>query len=210
MSDGFDEVYVDTRRQLRGVAESLIAGPQYRTAGTIRLAVRPDGFAGVAIPLAVHGAELVWPNGAAALAGPVNTIADAAGVDAGPPNGVYDIVDPLPTDAVLDIDAVAAHWLHRTHYAGGHAIKNVLPDQHPVLWPEHFDVAATADEVNYGVSAGDDYHPTPYAYVGPWTARTGPFWNAPFGALYPLDPAHDVDALTAHIADFFEQGRRQS
>ena len=29
MSDGFDEVYVDTRRQLRGVAESLIAGPQY-------------------------------------------------------------------------------------------------------------------------------------------------------------------------------------
>ena len=27
MADGFDEVYVDTRRQLRGVAESLIAGP---------------------------------------------------------------------------------------------------------------------------------------------------------------------------------------
>ena len=47
MSDGFDEVYVDTRRQLRGVAESLIAGPQYRAAGTIRPAVRPDGFAGV-------------------------------------------------------------------------------------------------------------------------------------------------------------------
>ena len=43
MSDGFDEVYVDTRRQLRGVAESLIAGPQYRAAGTIRPAVRPDG-----------------------------------------------------------------------------------------------------------------------------------------------------------------------
>ena len=60
MSDGFDEVYVDTRRQLRGVAESLIAGPQYRASGTIRLAVRPDGFAGVAHPdLAVHGTELV-------------------------------------------------------------------------------------------------------------------------------------------------------
>ena len=27
MADGFDDVYVDTRRQLRGVAESLIAGP---------------------------------------------------------------------------------------------------------------------------------------------------------------------------------------
>ena len=53
MSDGFDEVYVDTRRQLRGVAESLIAGPQYRASGTIRLAGRPNGFAGVALPLSV-------------------------------------------------------------------------------------------------------------------------------------------------------------
>ena len=39
-----------------------------------------------------------------------------------------------------------------------------------------------------GVSAGDDYYPTPYAYVGPWTQRTGPFWNAPFGALYRSIP----------------------
>ncbi len=134
MSDGFDEVYVDTRRQLRGAAESLIAGPQYRATGTIRLAVRPDGFPGVAIPLTVHGTELTWPNSAAALAGPVDTLADAA---------------------------------------------------------------------------GDDYHPTPYAYVGPWTQRTGPFWNAPFGALYPLDPAYDVDALTSHITEFFQRGRRE-
>jgi hypothetical protein len=37
MADGFDDVYVDTRRQLRGVAESLIAGPQ-RRALTSRIA----------------------------------------------------------------------------------------------------------------------------------------------------------------------------
>jgi hypothetical protein len=209
MSDGFDEVYVDTRRQLRGVAESLIAGPQYRASGTVRLAVRPDGFAGVALPLSVHGTELVWPGGAAPLAGPVDALAAAAGVEAAPPEGVYEIVDPLPTDAVLRLDAAAADWVHRSHYAGGHAIKKVLPEAHPVLWPEHFDVAATEDEVNYGVSAGDDDHPTPYAYVGPWAQRTGPFWNAPFGALCPLEPAHDVDALTSHIADFFQRGRRE-
>jgi hypothetical protein len=204
-----DETYVRTRRQLRGVAESLIAGPQYRAAGTIRLAVRPDGFAGVAIPLAVHGTDLVLPNDAVALAAPLNVIAEIAGIDAGPPDGVYEIVDPLPPDAVIKLDAAAAEWIHRSHYAGGHALKHVLPDCHPVLWPEHFDVAATQDEANYGVSAGDDYHPTPYAYVGPWTTRTGPFWNAPFGALYPLNPAHDVDALTSRIADFFERGRRE-
>jgi hypothetical protein len=207
MSDGFDEVYVDTRRQLRGVAESLIAGPQYRAAGTIRLAVRPDGFAGVAVPLAVHGTQLELPNQAVSLSGPLRVIAESAGVDAGPPDGVYDIVDPLSPDADLKLDPAAADWIHRSHYAGGHAIKNVLPDQHPVLWPEHFDVAATDDEVAYGVSAGDDYHPTPYAYIGPWTQRSGPFWNAPFGALYPLDPAHDVDALASHIIEFFQQGR---
>ena len=140
MADGFDGVYVDTRRQLRGVAESLIAGPQYRASGTIRLAVRPDGFTGVSIPIAVHGTELVLPDGSVALDGPVSEI--AAGLDSGPPDGVYDVVDPLPADAVLSLDAAAAEWIHRSHYAGGHAIKNVLPEQHPVLWPEHFDVAA--------------------------------------------------------------------
>ena len=207
MSDGFDEVYADTRRQLRGVAESLIAGPQHRASGTIRLAVRPGGFAGVALPLEVRGTDFVSLNGSVPLVGPVSAI--AADLDPGPPDGVYVIVDPLPADAVLDLDVAATEWIHRSHYAGGHAIKNVLPDQHPVLWPEHFDVAATEDEVNYGVSAGDDYHRTPYAYVGPWTQRTGPFWNAPFGALYPLNPAHDVDELASHISDFFERGRRE-
>jgi hypothetical protein len=204
-----EETYVATRRQLRGVAESLIAGPQYRAAGTIRLAVRPDGFAGVAIALAVRGAELILPNDAVPLAGSLADVADVAGVDIGPPDGVYDVVDPLPIDANLKIDASDADWIHRSHYAGGHALKQLLPECHPVLWPEHFDVAATDDEVNYGVSAGDDNHPTPYAYVGPWTKPSGPFWNAPFGALYPLNPAHDVDALTSRIADFFERGRRE-
>lgn len=202
--------YVATRRQLRGVAESLIAGPQYRAAGTIRLAVRPDGFTGVALPIAVHGTALVWQQGSAALAGPVGALATAAGVTAGPPDGVYDVVDPLAADAVLDIDPAAADRLYRSLYAGGFAIKHVLSEQHPVLWPEHFDVAVTEDEVNYGVSAGDDHHPTPYAYVGPWTARRGPFWNAPFGALLALDPADDVDELARRVADFFSEGRARA
>jgi hypothetical protein len=204
-----EETYADTRRQLRGVAESLIAGPQYRSAGTVRLAVRPDGFAGVAIPFAVRGTELILPNDAVPLAGSLAEVAAMAGVDVGPPDGAYDLVDPLPLDANLKIDARAADWLYRSHYAGGHAIKNVLPEAHPVLWPEHFDVAATEGEANYGVSAGDDYHPTPYAYLGPRSARTGPFWNAPFGALHPLAAAHDVDALTTQITEFFQLGRRE-
>ncbi len=207
MADGFDDVYVDTRRQLRGVAESLIAGPQHRASGTIRLAVRPDGFTGVSIPIAVHGTDLVFPTGSVPLVGPVSMIAAEADIAPGPPEGVYDIVDPLAPDAVLDLDAAAVEWIYRSHYAGGYALKQVLPEQHPVLWPEHFDVAATEDEVNYGVSAGDDYHALPYAYVAPWTPRTGSFWNAPFGAVRALDPGHDVDELAADIVAFLTEGR---
>jgi hypothetical protein len=127
----------------------------------------------------------------------------------GPPDGQYELADPLDPDALLDVDPTAAALVNRSLYAGGYAIKQVLPEQHPVLWPEHFDVAVTDAEVNYGVSAGDDYHALPYAYVGPWTQRTGAFWNAPFGAVYPLDPVHDVDELAADVADFFERGRAQ-
>ena len=65
MADGFDEVFVATRRQLRGVAESLIAGPQYRASDTIRLAVRPAGFTGVVLPVSVQGMELRWQQGSA-------------------------------------------------------------------------------------------------------------------------------------------------
>jgi hypothetical protein len=203
------EVYVRTRRQLRGVAESFIAGPQYRSAGTIRLAVRPDGFTGVSIPVAVHGTELVWGGDGAPLSGPVDALVAASGLDVGPPDGVYEIVDPLTSDTVLDLDPRAAELVHRCLYAGGFACKSALPEQHPVLWPEHFDVGATEDEVNYGVSPGDGFHPLPYAYVGPWASRIGAFWNAPFGAFLALDTGQDLDQLAAEVTEFFERGRAE-
>jgi hypothetical protein len=204
-----NEAYVSTRRQLRGIAESFVAGPQYRSAGTIRLAVRPDGFTGVSTPVAVHGSELVWGEDSAPLTGTVGALALATGLAIGPPDGVYEIVDPLSSDDVLSIDPESAELVHRSLYAGGFALTTTLLEQHPVLWPEHFDVAVTDDEVNYGVSPGDGFHPLPYAYVGPWTSRIGAFWNAPFGAFATLNPAHDVDQLAADIAEFFECGRKE-
>jgi hypothetical protein len=207
-----EAAFVTTRRQLHGIAESFIAGPQYRTAGTIRLAVRPDGFTGTAVPIAVHGTRLEWPDGGIVLAGPVSGLVQASGLDFGPPpEDMYHPVVPLDLDTVLDLDAGDAEAVYRSLYAGGVALKAALPEGHPVLWPEHLDVAVTDNEVNYGVSAGDDYHPLPYAYVGPWdfaaTTRTGPFWNAPFGALYPLDLSVDVDMLSADIAEFFRRAQ---
>ena len=204
-----DDPYVVTRTQLRGIAESLIAGPQYRAAGTIRLAVRPAGFIGTAIPVEVQGADFVWPEGRARLAGTVGALAEAAGLSFGPPTGVYDVTDPLPADAELDIDAASARAIFHSLYAGAQALLTFEAHQHPVLWPEHFDVAITVAEVNYGVSPGDSFHEGPYAYVGPWTAQTGEFWNAPFGALRTLDPAIAETELVAQIAAFFDEGRRR-
>lgn len=78
--------------------------------------------------------------------------------------------------------------------------RRFAPDLTPVLWPEHFDVGIQLDEVNYGISPGDHYVDEPYAYVGPWTPRTGEFWNAPFGAARPLRDLPG-DALDAFLAE---------
>jgi hypothetical protein len=53
------------------------------------------------------------------------------------------------------------------------------------LWPEHFDLAielgseAKGQRANFGASPGDDGHPEPYLYVGPWSPEvSGELWNA--------------------------------
>jgi hypothetical protein len=72
-----------------------------------------------------------------------------------------------------------------------------------VLWPEHFDLAISLDEVNYGISLGDSWLGEPYAYIGPWKLPEGDFWNAPFGAARALRDLPDLDAVLA----FFAQAR---
>jgi hypothetical protein len=76
----------------------------------------------------------------------------------------------------------------------------------PVVWPEHLDVAITLDEVNYGVSPGDRENARPYAYVGPHRPRSGPFWNADFGARLSLDALASAQV----VLEFFERGRAET
>ena len=82
-------------------------------------------------------------------------------------------------------------------------LRTFAPDEEPVLWPEHFDLGVAVDEVNYGASPGDAGHAAPYAYVGPWAPRQGPFWNVSFGALRPATELPDAEA----VASFFADGR---
>jgi hypothetical protein len=191
-----------TRRSLHAVAEHVLAGPQYRAAGTIRLHVTPGGFGQVSGPLRVEGTDLVGDGVRVPLRGTVADLAAAAGVEPGAPDLYHDHADLGPADELAVAPAAAAlllDWFAR----GDAAMRAFAPDPDPVLWPEHFDLGVTVDKVNYGVSPGDAGHALPYAYVGPWTPREGPFWNAPFGAARPADRLPDADALAA----FFAEGR---
>jgi hypothetical protein len=111
---------------------------------------------------------------------------------------------------VIDVDPAAAELLAAA-WATGDAALRALGEQvagpqppQPVLWPEHFDIAITIDEVTYGVSAGDQTITAPYAYISPFRPRAGTFWKQPFGAARPL---RDLGSDAA-VLDFLTEGRR--
>jgi hypothetical protein len=197
---------VTTRRSLHGVAELVIAGPQYRTDGTIRLRPTPGGFGGVVSALRVEGTDLVGAGVRVPLSGTYRDLATSAGVDVGPPQDLYHDTSGVDPDETVVVDPAAAAVLADWFARGDAALRTLASDVQPVIWPEHFDLAISLDEVNYGVSPGDAAHPLPYAYIGPFTPREGDFWNAPFGAVREADDLPDTDAIAA----FYEQGRQQA
>ncbi|MDT7617029.1 MAG: hypothetical protein QOF00_4476 [Pseudonocardiales bacterium] len=198
--DGLAEpVLIATRRSLHAVAEQLLAGPQYRESGTIRLRVTPGGFGQVEGPARVEGTDLVTASARVPLAGTIAEVAAAAGINAGVP-GLYSDHADLGPDETLTLDPAAVRQLADWFGRGDAGLRLFAPEAEPVLWPEHFDLAISLDEVNYGVSPGDAGHQRSYAYVGPWTPREGPFWNAPFGALRDAGELPDAAAVAAFMA----------
>lgn len=193
-----------TRRALHAVAELVLAGPQHRASGTIRLRVTADGFATVAEPdLTVTATTLRTPVGPLELLGATCAeLAKAFGAEAGPPEGLHKDHAEVGPDEPLHVDPDAASELLAALGRGDAALREFAPGQTPVLWPEHFDVGIQAGEVNYGISPGDHVLDEPYAYVGPWTPRTGEFWNAPFGAARSLR-----DLPGAALLAFLREGR---
>ncbi|MER7007334.1 hypothetical protein ABT297_30425 [Dactylosporangium sp. NPDC000555] len=193
----------ETRRSLHGLAELVLAGPQHRASGTIRLRITHDGFATVAAPdLRVTAGALVAGARRVPLAGrTLGELAADAGVEIGAPRGLYaDGSGAAPGDRVV-LDGAAE--IIGGFVAGDAALRAMGADAVPVLWPEHFDVGISLDEVNFGVSAGDGTIDEPYAYVGPWKPRSGDFWNVSFGAAHPLRELPDLGA-------FFAEGRRRA
>lgn len=198
-----EEELVRTRQGLHGIAEYVLAGPQYVISGDIRLRVVPGGFATRADPdLRVEGVELVTPSARLPLTSTYAELATAAGVEARNLRDVYPVGPEQHEEDVVRVDPVAVATIVDAFVRGDAAMREVSPGSDPVLWPEHFDVGIAFDDVNYGVSPGDIHFDHPYAYVGPWQPRVGDFWNTTFGAARPMTQLPDVDALVR----FFREG----
>jgi hypothetical protein len=204
--DNRAKAFERTRLALHGAAEMLLAAPQYQRSGKIGLRIVPGGFATTRPPaLSVTAGELIAGDRHFALAGTYREVVDAAELaGAGQLREVYSGSPDFSLDDPIDIDPMAAKKLIAGYEFGNAALVEFAPKLTPILWPEHFDIGITLEDVNYGVSPGDSGIDRPYAYVGPHTPRTGEFWNAPFGSARLL--SHFADQ--AELVAYFRKGQR--
>lgn len=215
------DAFATTVASLHRVAE-LIVAPARKPDNEIALQATQGGFGtpafeydGESHQARVEGAELVHTEGAAERRAPLSSLAAAAEV----------VAELLPSDAELDADPLRVDPAAATALAAWYAFANAVltqliaeagPADAPspaILWPEHFDLAIElGDEgrgrrANYGASPGDESHPQPYLYVGPWTAAvSGELWQANgfSGAELGYAELVEADDQGAAALDFFE------
>jgi hypothetical protein len=195
--------YATTRRSLHGVAELVLAGPRYVAGGSMRLRADDDGIrTWDDPPLRLSGGELLHDGSRTPLDGlTFGEAAAAAGLTAQSLDHVYRDGSHVTADERIVLDLSEVGRLEKALALGRAALRAFAPDTEPILWPEHFDIAVTVGDVNYGVSPGDAYHDLPYAYVGPHQVRRGAFWNAPFGAARPVTDFAGAAALVVFFAE---------
>jgi hypothetical protein len=219
---GVPPSYPATRRSLHAVAEHVLAPALYRATGRIGLRLAPGGFGtpsfaqeGRTRQIRVDGVELVVTAPEGEQRAPLATLAQVAAVAGTVPGApsLYPPVTPLDLEAPLTVEPDAAALVHGWLRAVGTALdgwraqgagRTPPPAQ---LWPEHFDLAITLDEVNYGGSPGDAEHPEPYAYVGPWNPDDlgDDVRNEPFG----VSRSYRELPSPADILAFFSATRRR-
>lgn len=228
------------RDELRRVATHVLTRARADAVGRIGLVPTPGGigtpaFGTPATVVRLTATQLVVERDGEREATPLEgatlgSLAHAARVDLGGPLEAGADAPPLgDPDAPLALDprttaALAAWW------AVGWAVLDRTVDEARAaglttgaarlqLWPEHFDGATTVvtgpddlDRANLGASAGDEGHPEPYLYVGPWGAERpgGPaYWNAPFGATLGYEALRaGADPVAAGVA-FLTTGLRR-
>jgi hypothetical protein len=206
-----------TRLALHTVAEHVLAPALYASTGHIGLRATPGGFGtpwfeGTGTRrrhLRIDGLDLVVEDGDQVGRHRLRTVGEAAaqaGIVAGAPVDVYPPATALEPDRPLDLDAGAAARLADLYATADQALAPMAAATGELiqLWPEHFDLSLTLDQVNYGASPGDADHAEPYLYVGPWSPPPpdGDFWNEAFGATI----AAPATLTPADASAFFERG----
>ena len=185
--------FAATVASLHRVAEQLVA-PARKPDNEIALTVARGGFGtprfeyeGATHRVRVEADELVHELGDGERRAPLSTLSEAAAIVAEllPPGSPLDS-EPLAVDR--DSALVLAAWFAFGQDALQRLRAGAASDEaasEPILWPEHFDLAielgdeAAGARATYGFSPGDEDHPEPYAYVGPWVAQpAGGLWNA--------------------------------
>jgi hypothetical protein len=214
------------------VAVHLLARARFEATGRFGLRVTWDGIATpsygpegdvlrIAGDLLVHESQRSGSAATRAIAlggRSLGELAEWVGLDlsttftAGP--ATPPVGDP---GAPLTVDPDACEVVLSWYRVGARALDRLLPDlAEPSvlqLWPEHFDLAIDAatghGRVNLGTSPGDDAHPTPYLYVGPWEPdRPGDpaYWNATFGAVLDAEGLAQAVEPEAGALAFFRRG----
>jgi hypothetical protein len=160
--------FVATRLALHELAETVVSPARREANGKIGLRYTRGGFGtpffGEDRQVRVERAELVFvERGQETRREPVEVDASAAG-------------------SLGDWYGFAASVLEELRAGGDVQLQDPSRVQ---LWPEHFDIAFelgredAGARATYGCSPGDEQHPEPYLYVGPWVApRAGELWNA--------------------------------
>jgi hypothetical protein len=191
--------FAETRTRLHALAEHVLAPCRHAANGRIGLRFTYHGFG---TPFFAEDRQLRVEDGVlldgdrrhrlSTLRAACEFLGTAGGARAGP----YRTTTPFDPDAPLEVDTDAAvalgHWFGCTTWLVEQLRAEAGPEEdatRPQLWPEHFDIAIAlgprGQRANYGGSPGDESHPEPYVYVGPFEPRSGSFWNEPFGASLP-------------------------
>ncbi len=215
--------FAATRAALHRVAELIVAPARVAATGNeIALEATAGGFGTPPFPgggrVRVEGDVLVVEEAGVGERRAALATLPGAAVLAGLPAADLD-------GAPLEIEPAAALALAVFYAFSDDVLRRLLaeaPDgadpSEIHLWPEHFDVAfdqgseADGRRAGYGASPGDEQHPEPYLYVGPWSPPpAGPEWNATGFTGAELGYAALLDAAdpTAVALEFF-RGRRDA
>lgn len=197
--DPLPDTFEATRRALHSLAEHVMS--PLRHAANTKIGLRYT-FRGFGTPFMVGGRQVRVEDGVLVDGdrrhdlGTLRNAGDFVGIEAGTATGVYTPTTTFEADAPLDVDPASARALGDWFGFTARLLEQIRADSQAdggespsrvQLWPEHFDLAVDLGRdgarANYGGSPGDEGHPEPYLYVGPWGEHPpDPFWNESFGA----------------------------